>query len=137
MNLFTISAPDDIAGWIRQRSAESQHSTEQTISAVLKDGMERSISLNRMEDELLKTLRHYGARPGIGISGETLRFHWMMKVSEATINEIAAAIDGLVKRGFVIAPESDKGAAIYLTDAGFERMKKIEQIKIPHAASAS
>lgn len=137
MTQFNISTPEDIAEWLCQRSAESQRSTEQTISAILKEGMERSISLSRREDDLFKALRHYGARPGIGIAAETLWFHWMMEVSETTSNEIAAAIDGLVKCGFVVAPESDQGAAIYLTDAGFERMKKFEQTKIPRAASAS
>jgi plasmid stability protein len=137
MTLFTISAPEDIAEWIRQRAAESNRSTEQTISAVLKEAMERSISLSRREDDLFKALRQYGARPGIGVAAETLRFHWMMKVSETTSDEIAVAVDGLVKRGFVVTPESDEAPAIYLTNAGFERMKKFEQIKIPHAASAS
>src|SRR5689334_9278922 len=92
MTLFTIAASEDIAEWIRQRSAESNLSTEQTISAVLKEGMERSASLNGREADLFKTLMHYGARPGIGVAVETLRFHWMMKVSETASNEIAAAV---------------------------------------------
>ena len=137
MTLFTISATEDIAEWIRQKSTESDRSTEQTISAVLKEGMERSASLSRREDDLFKALRHYGARPGIGVAAETLRFHWMMKVSETTSDEIAVAVDGLVKRGFVVASESDEATAIYLTEAGFDQMKKIEQSKIPRAASAS
>lgn len=137
MTQFTISAPEDIAEWIRQRSAESKRSTEQTISAVLKDGMKRSIGLSRREDDLFKTLRLYGARPGIGVAAETIWFHWMMKLSQSTSNEIASLIDGLVKRGFVVTPESDKAAAIYLTDAGFERMKKLDQTKIARAARAS
>jgi hypothetical protein len=137
MTLFTISAAEDIAEWIRQKSTESNRSTEQTISAVLKEGMERSASLSRREADLFKALQHYGARPEIGIAAETLRFHWMMKVSETTSNEIAVAIDGLVKRGFVVAPESEKPAAIYLTDAGFERMKSLEGNRFSRATSAS
>lgn len=137
MTLFTISAAEDIAEWIRQKSTESNRSTEQTISAVLKDGMERSASLSRREADLFKALQHYGARPGIGVAAETLRFHWMMKVSEATSNEIAAAIDGLVKRGFVAAPGGEEPAAIYLTDVGFERMKSLEANQFSCATSAS
>jgi hypothetical protein len=137
MTLFTISAAEDIAEWIRQKSTESNRSTEQTISAVLKDGMERSASLSRREADLFKALQHYGARPGIGIAAETLRFHWMMKVSEATSNEIAAAIHGLVKRGFVAAPGGEEPAAIYPTDVGFERMKSLEANQISCATSAS
>lgn len=128
MAVFTIAAPEDIAEWIRQRSAESKLSTEQTISAVLKEGMERSASVSGREADLLKALKHYGARPGIGVAAETLRFHWMMKVSETAGNEIAAAVDGLVKRGFVVALEGEESAAIYLTEAGFERMKNLEKI---------
>jgi hypothetical protein len=79
MTLFTISAAEDIAEWIRQKSTESNRSTEQTISAVLKDGMERSASLSRREADLFKALQHYGTRAGIGIAAETLRFHWMIK----------------------------------------------------------
>ena len=125
MTVFTIAASEDIAEWIRQKSIACSLSAEQTISAILKEGMERSADLSGLEADLLKALGHYGARPRVGVAAETLWFHWMMKVSETSGKEIASAIEGLIKRGFVVAPEGARSSAIYLTDAGLERMKSL------------
>ena len=123
MTVFTIAASEDITAWIHQKSVAFRLSAEQTISAILKEGMERSADLSGLEGDLLKALRHYGAGPRVGVAADTLWFHWMMKVSGTSGKEIGRAIEGLVKRGFVVAPEGE--GSIYLTDAGLGRLKSL------------
>ena len=122
MAVYTVAASEHIAEWIRQRSLALSLSAEQTISAILEEGMDRSAALSELETDLFKALENYGARPGIGIAAETLRFHWLMKVSRSSSNEMAVAVEALVSRGFVVANDGAVSAPIYLTDAGAERM---------------